>query len=224
MQPVGCNHCRRFNIRLAGRAKDFNHHPFGVIGPLGKVHDLQDDLVTHIDVFGIGVAHDHQFAQVSTIRFGDPTRAVFDHGSRKPGAPSLHHFDHTTRTSIASPTMPHFSLHHVTRHRAAGIFSGDVQVSLREWGGSANKTKATWVPLEPTLNLVRHRRQCQASPKDDQGLLFNHQIEALLEQVEFFIWHRKLISQDLKRLWPDFGVGQMVQDALTKSARHRSGA
>ena len=56
MQPVGRNHCRRFNIRLARRAKDFNHHPFGVIGPLGTVHDFQDDLVTHIDVFGIGVA------------------------------------------------------------------------------------------------------------------------------------------------------------------------
>ena len=224
MQPVGRNHCRRFNIRLARRAKDFNHNPFGVIGPLRKVHDLQDDLVTHIDVFGIGIPHDHQFAQVSTIRFGDPTRTVFDHGSRKPRAPPLHHFHYTTRTSIASSSMPHFGLHHVTRHRAAGIFSGDVQVSFGKWGGRANKTKSTWVPLEPTFNVVWHRRQRQASPKDHQRLFLNHQVEALLEQMKFFIWHRKLISQDLKRLWPGFGVGQMVQDALTKSARHGSGA
>ena len=66
--------------------------------------------------------------------------------------------------------------------------------------GVAGRTnKSTWVPPEPTFNVVWHRRQRQASPKDHQRLFLNHQVEALLEQMKFFIWHRKLISQDLKR-------------------------
>ena len=105
------------------------------------------------------------------------------------GSTPLHHFDHTPRASIAPSTMLDFGLHHIPGHRATGIFSGDVQVPFREWGGGTNETESTRVTLEPTFNLIWHCRQRQTAPKHHQRFLFNHQIKTLLEQVQLFIWH-----------------------------------